>query len=301
MKKILLFMAALAMILLSGCGTEQEKTPYAEGKLPVAVSFHAMDQLAKAIGGNYIDTRVIIPDGEEPHNYQPKASDLEAISKARVVILNGAGLEPWAEKALSSAQKTELIVTVSNAAVPIYVEGKDHGHHDGDGNIDPHTWLSPENAKIEALHIRDAFIRADPDHEKEYTQNYETFAKSIDEMVQEYKGKFEQTQRKSFVTGHAAFSYLARDFGLTQYSITDVFASGEPSARQLADLTEQCKKDGIHTVFIEEMDNPKVSETLAKEIGASIETIDTLESGDPDESYISAMKANLEKIYQSLL
>ena len=88
---------------------------------------------------------------------------------------------------------------------------------------------------------------------------------------------------------------------MTQYSVTDVFASGEPSARQLAELTEQCKKDGIHTVFIEEMDNPKVSETLAKEIGASIETIDTMESGDPEESYLTAMRANLEKIYQSLL
>ena len=103
-------------------------------------------------------------------------------------------------------------------------------------------------------------------------------------MVNEYKGKFEKTQRKSFVTGHAAFAYLARDFGLTQYSVTDVFASGEPSARQLAELTEQCKKDGIHTVFIEE-----------------IETIDTMESGDPEESYLTAMRANLEKIYQSLL
>lgn len=302
MKKLLLFITMITMLLLAGCSTAPEKTPFAEGKLPVAVSFHAMDQLAKAIGGDYVDIHVIIPDGEEPHDFQPKASDLTALAKARVLVLNGGDLENWAEKAVaSSGNKDLLVVTAADGADLIHVEGEGHDHHHDDHGIDSHVWLSPQNAKIEARHVCDAFSKADPDHADKYEQNYQAFASSIDEMVNEYKGKFEKTQRKSFVTGHAAFAYLARDFGLTQYSVTDVFASGEPSARQLAELTEQCKKDGIHTVFIEEMDNPKVSETLAKEIGASIETIDTMESGDPEESYLTAMRANLEKIYQSLL
>lgn len=88
------------MLLLAGCSTAPEKTPFAEGKLPVAVSFHAMDQLAKAIGGDYVDIHVIIPDGEEPHDFQPKASDLTALAKARVLVLNGGDLENWAEKPL---------------------------------------------------------------------------------------------------------------------------------------------------------------------------------------------------------
>lgn len=202
-----------------------------------------MDQLAKAIGGDYVDIHVIIPDGEEPHDFQPKASDLTALAKARVLVLNGGDLENWAEKAVaSSGNKDLLVVTAADGADLIHVEGEGHDHHHDDHGIDPHVWLSPQNAKIEARHVCDAFSKADPDHADKYEQNYQAFASSIDEMVNEYKGKFEKTQRKSFVTGHAAFAYLARDFGLTQYSVTDVFASGEPSARQLAELTEQCKK-----------------------------------------------------------
>ncbi len=120
-------------------------------------------------------------------------------------------------------------------------------------------------------------------------------------MFSQYDEKFRSTEKKAFVTGHAAFAYLCRDFGLSQNSVEDVFAEGEPSAQQLAALVEYCRAHRTTTVFSEEMASPEVSRTLAAEVGAKVETIDTLESADADgKSYLARMEDNLTKIYASL-
>ena len=119
-------------------------------------------------------------------------------------------------------------------------------------------------------------------------------------MYKEYDNKFKTVSRKDFVTGHAAFAYLARDFGLKQNSVEDVFAEGEPSAKKLKELTDYCKAEKINTIFVEDMVSPKVSETLAKEVGAKAVKIYTLESKEDGKTYIQSMQSNLEKIYASL-
>ena len=93
---------------------------------------------------------------------------------------------------------------------------------------------------------------------------------------------------------------MARDFGLKQNSVEDVFAEGEPSAKKLKELTDYCKAEKINTIFVEDMVSPKVSETLAKEVGAKAVKIYTLESKEDGKTYIQSMQANLEKIYASL-
>ncbi|HWR61400.1 MAG TPA: zinc ABC transporter substrate-binding protein, partial [Clostridia bacterium] len=102
------------------------------------------------------------------------------------------------------------------------------------------------------------------------------------------------------VTGHAAFGYLCRDFGLVQSSVRDIYAEGEPSAQQLAELVEYCRENNITTIFAEEMASPEVSQTLANEVGAKVETIYTIENSDGDKTYIERMEENLVKIYDSL-
>ncbi len=98
----------------------------------------------------------------------------------------------------------------------------------------------------------------------------------------------------NFVTGHAAFAYLSRDFGLEQNSVEDVFAEGEPNAAQLAKLIEYVKENNITTIFAEEMASPEVSKTLAKEVGAKVETIYTIESKEDDKTYLQRMDENLK-------
>ena len=103
------------------------------------------------------------------------------------------------------------------------------------------------------------------------------------------------------MTGHAAFAYLCRDFGLQQKSVEDIFATGEPSPQQLAALVEFARAKNVKTIFAEKMVSPAVSQTLAAEIGAKVVAIYTMESAEEGKSYLERMHDNLEEIYQSLM
>lgn len=301
-KYMLCLLLCLPLLFFSGCGPAPARQAASPDKLPVVVSFHAMELLAKAVGGEHVDVHTIIPSGAEPHDFQPKSSDLEALMQARLFIINGCNLEPWAEKAVEASHNEDLkLITASDGANLHYVEMKTIlPGREAQTLVDPHVWLSPENAKTEAHNMATAFAEADPEHATYYKQRYDDFARDIDTLRSEYAVKFAAAPSRTFVTGHAAFSYLARDFNLTQLSLTNVFASGEPSVRHLKELADACKEAHIRTIFVEHGESPKIAETLAQETGATLATIDTLEEGEEGDTYLGVMQDNLEKIYQSL-
>lgn len=297
-----LFVALLST--LSGCGFSQNTTPekkvLSSNKLQVMVSFNAMKEMAEAIGKDKIDVKTIIPDGTEPHDFEPKASDLKGLHTANVFIYNGLGMEKsWVEKSLQAADNKNLIVSNASKGAPA-LPATGEAEIEAGAQYDPHLWLSLKGAEIEAKNIADALISADPANKAFYEANYKTFYNQLDTLYQEYNQKFQTVSTKDFVTGHAAFAYLARDFNLKQNSVEDVFASGEPSAKKLKELTDYCKSHNIKTIFVEDMVSPKVSDTLANEVGAKAEKIYTLESKEDGKDYMKSMRDNLEKIYQSL-
>jgi len=304
LKKLFLCVVLLCTALsLSACGSSAnsssaDKQP--QGKLKVVVSFNAMKEFAQAIGRDKVDIQTIIPDGTEPHDFEPKANDLEGLSTAKVFIYNGFGMEnSWMDKALQAVNNKNLvIVEASKGAAPI--TNTDPEVIKEDGQYDPHLWISLKGAEIEAENIKNAFVAADPGNKDYYEKNYSDFYNQLEQLYNEYDKKFASVTNKSFVTGHAAFGYVARDFGLKQNSVEDVFADGEPSAKKLKELTEYCKENQIKTIFVEDMVSPKVSEALAKEVGAKAEKIYTIESKEDNKDYIQSIHDNLEKIYNSL-
>jgi len=289
-KHIAVFLtAALMLVSLAGCG--KGAGTGSSGKIEVAVSFNPMAELARAVGGDKIDVYTIIPDGAEPHDFELKAKDIESLANARVFVYNGAGMEPWAQDAVAASQNSSLISVDASKGCDLITT---------DGAADPHIWLSLRMAEVQAQNIRDALVQADPENKGYYEANCSSFVSSAEQLYQEYKGKFGSLSNKNFVTGHAAFAYFCRDFGLQQNSIENVFAEGEPTAKKIAELVEFCKKYNVHTVFMEELASPKVSETLANEIGAKVEKIYTLESSEGNDSYLDAMRKNLSLVYESL-
>ncbi|MDD2993535.1 MAG: metal ABC transporter substrate-binding protein [Pygmaiobacter sp.] len=307
--------AALVLFLLAGltaCGSSggssisAASSPAAPSsanstseKLNVSVSFNAIKEFAEAIGKDKVEVSTIIPDGMEPHDFEPKAQDLVALSGADVFIYNGLGMEAWAEKAIIAAGNTALI-TVDASAGADAIKSTDPAEVSEHGQYDPHLWLSITGAKTELENIKNAFVKADPANESFYETNYQDYTAQLDALYQEYSEKFKTVESKSFVTGHAAFGYLCRDFGLEQNSVEDVFAEGEPTAQQLAELVDYCRTNHVTTVFAEEMASPDVSNTLANEVGATVQTIYTMESAEDDLSYLQRMESNLSKIYDSL-
>ncbi|WP_032120760.1 metal ABC transporter solute-binding protein, Zn/Mn family [Clostridium amazonitimonense] len=286
------------LVFLAGCGSTQdaEKTDNkVDKRVAVVASFNAMAELTKAIGGDKIELTTIVPSGVEAHDFEPKPRDIASLSKASLFIYNGLGMEPWAKDMLKSIDNKNLeIIEAFKEADLIKNSGEEIGEH---GEFDPHVWLSLKEAKVQANSIKEGLIKVDSNNKDYYESNYKEFSKKIDDLKAEYEKKITSLERKDLVTGHAAFAYLCRDFGIQQHSVEDVFAEGEPTSQKIKELIDLSKKIKIKTVFMEENASPKVSETIAKEVGAKVDTINTLESeGD----YINTMKENLEKIYNSL-
>jgi len=299
MKKAAVFVLVLSLVIsLVGCGTGASGEITGE-KIKVSVSFDALKEFTAAVGGDKVEISTIIPDGTEPHDFEPKAQDLVALSSASVFIYNGLGMEPWAEDAVTAATNKALIVVVaSDGITPITNTGAEEIEEHG--QYDPHIWLSLKCAETEVTNIKDALIKADPDNKDYYEDNCSSYISKLEDLYNDYSQKFASVEKKNFVTGHAAFAYLCRDFGLSQNSVEDVFAEGEPTAMQLTKLVEYCKSNNVTTVFAEEMASPEVSETLANEVGAQVKTIFTIESTEDGKTYLERMADNLSEIYESL-
>ncbi|MEE3453648.1 metal ABC transporter solute-binding protein, Zn/Mn family [Dialister sp.] len=282
-------------LLLSACGHE---TPPPSGKIAAAASFGAMEILTKEIGGNLVDVTSLVPAGTEPHDFEPRTKDLIKIKNARLFVYNGMGMEHWADKVLSSASHDNLIIVEASKGIqPIPIESEEERAEHGD--YDPHTWLGLSEAKEEARAIRDGLISASPENRETFEKNYLRFAAEIDEIRNKARKSIAGASRKELVTGHAAFAYLARDLNLSQESVEDAFATGEPPARKLIELMEYCKARKVKTIFTEETMDPALARTLAEEAGARIETLDTMETAD-HEKYADVMRENVRKIVEAV-
>lgn len=307
-KLVLVFCMLFALVSLAGCGGTQESSSsdssssQAESsadKVQVAVSFNAMKEFVEAVGKDKVEVHTIIPDGTEPHDFEPTAKDLTSLKNAKVFVYNGLGMEPWAEKAVSAADNKDLISVEATKGIDLITnddpeEVKEHGQYD------PHAWLSLKNAQVEVKNIADALAQADPNNADFYKSNSDAYIKQLEDLYDEYNQKIQAEPNKNIVTGHAAFAYFCRDFGLKQNSVEDTFAEGEPSAQQLATLVQYCKDNNVKIIFAEEMASPSVSKTLADEVGAKVETIYTIEGNEDNLSYLDRMKSNLDKVYESL-
>ena len=318
-KRIGALFVALSLFLLCSCGAPPSADTGDES-MQVVVTFDALYEIAAAVCGDGVTIIKIIPDGVEAHDFEPKPKDLTALSSADILIVGGLGMEPWAERAVSAAGNEGLtVVDVSSGFEPISLsadehdEHSDHDHDDHDhdehdhandehdhGEYDPHAWLSLKCAAAMARSVRDALTTADPAGADEYAQNCDAFTAQLDALYDEYSVKLGATSNKTIVTSHAVLAYLCRDFGLTQNSVSGVFAEGEPSAKQLAELVDFCRENGITTILAESLASPQISETLAKNAGATVKTIYTIEGAEDGMSYIERMSANLAVIYDSL-
>ncbi|MDR0906442.1 MAG: zinc ABC transporter substrate-binding protein [Oscillospiraceae bacterium] len=280
MKKLIAtVLAASAIFALAACGVKTQETD--DGKLHIVVTTDALYELANIAGGDRVSV-VNIANGAEPHDFEPKPKDIEAIQEADLFIYNGLGIDVWAE----------------GVDAPNSLAAAEIGDNAIDG--DPHMWLSPSGAFLMIESISEMLVELEPESKDYFVEKFAAFMAEMAELVTEFTPKFDAATRKTFVTGHAALGYLARDFGLEQKSVEDVFASGEPTAKQLAELAEYCNANGIKIILAEEAASKAVSETLARECGAGISTIYTMERAEDGLGFVDRMRNNLETVLEAL-
>ena len=166
---------------------------------------------------------------------------------------------------------------------------------------DPHTWLDPEKAGEEAQIIADKLSELDKEHKEIYQKNAKKFISKAQELTKKYQPIFEKAKKKTFVTQHTAFSYLAKRFGLQQLGIAGISPEQEPNARQLTEIQEFVKTYKVKTIFTESNASSKVAETLIKSTGVRLKTLNPLEA-DPqnDKNYLENLEENMSILAKEL-
>lgn len=277
-------------LLLVGCGNDT-KEKVDNDKVQVTVSISPLKEFVEVIGGDKVQVTSLVPDNVEAHDFEIKARDAEDVMNKACFIYNGAHMEDWLD---------ELKETVSDSKVKFIDSSVNSEIIKEDGKEDPHLWLSLKEAQNQCKTIMEALSDADSENKEYYEENYNKYVKELDNLYNEYLPKFESLSNKYFITGHEAFGYLCRDFGLEQKSLSDLYGEGEATAKTYESLAKFCNDNKIKTIFSESSETSEEAETLANEINGKVQSIYSLESKVKGKTYIEAMRYNCEKIYNSM-
>ncbi|HEY7844016.1 MAG TPA: metal ABC transporter substrate-binding protein [Bradyrhizobium sp.] len=268
----------------------------AEDRLNVVASFSILADFVKNVGGDKVNVVTLVGPNGDVHVYTPASSDAKKNADARILFINGLGLEGWLPRLVQSAGSKATIVTASNGIAPIK-----HG-----SDADPHAWQSVPNVKIYVGNIRDALIAADPADTAVFRANAERYLGELDTLDANVRSAIARIplERRKVITTHNAFGYFAAAYGVEFVAPVGVSTETEPSARDIADLIRQIKADKIPAVFLENLSDDRLIARIAAETGAkSGGTLysDSLtgEKG-PAPTYIDLIRHNIKALTSAL-
>ncbi|KAB2857916.1 MAG: metal ABC transporter substrate-binding protein, partial [Bauldia sp.] len=264
-RRTALVAAALAALVLSAPpGHAQEKL---QEKLKVTATFSILADFVKNVGGGRVEVSTLVGANGDAHVYAPTPADAKTLGAARLVVANGLGFEGWIDRLIkSSAAKADLALA-SKGVKPRRAEDG-HAH----ASNDPHAWQSVANAKVYVANIRDVLVAADPAGKAAYEANAAAYTAKLDALDREVKEQVAKipADRRRIITTHDAFGYFKAAYGVDFIAPQGVSTESEASAKDVAKIIGQIKKQKIPAVFLENVSDPRLLERIAKESGAKV-------------------------------
>jgi ABC-type Zn uptake system ZnuABC Zn-binding protein ZnuA/ABC-type Mn2+/Zn2+ transport system permease subunit len=289
--------AALA-VLAAGCGSNNGGSA-GSGQVKVVATTTQIGDFARAVGGDRAQVVQLLQPNTDPHDYEPRPTDVRETADADVVLLNGDELDHWMEEVVEQAGGKPTVVDLGERA-PVKVAGDDAGEHAA--KYDPHWWHDPRNVEAAVVTIRDALTKANADAKDVYARNADAYlgkVRALDRGIAACIDRVPAQQRK-LVTDHDAFNYFARRYRIEVVGavIPSQTTQAQASAGDVARLTRLIKSEGVKAVFPESSINPKLARAIARQSGATSDLTlygDTL--GPKDSSgatYLSMEQANAD-------
>lgn len=278
------------------------QTPSENNKIEVSASFYPLYFLASEIAKEKAEVFNITPAGVEPHDYDPTPQDIVRVQKSKLLVINGAGFEPWLDKIKGELQNTAIVDTTEGITLQEGTEEHEEEEveeHEEEPK-DPHVWLSPTLAKSQVDKILQGYIQVDPSNRAFYEANTKDLKQKLDELDKKFEQGLSSCKQKNFVTSHAAFGYLAQEYNLTQVSISGLSPEEEPSPAEMAEVTKFARENNVKYIFFETLVSPKLSETIAKEVGAKTLVLDPIEGIEQGKNYFTVMEENLRNLQTAL-
>ena len=287
--------AGLALLMTAAPASAQDK-------LKVLATFSILGDFVKNVGGDRVEVATLVGPNSDAHVYAPAPADAKKVADAKVVIVNGLGYEGWMSR-LAKASGSKAPVVVASKGVKERKAAGGHGH----GGADPHAWQSVANAKVYVANIRDALIAADPAGKAAYEANAAAYLGKLDALDADVKAAVAAipADRRKIISTHDAFGYFQQAYGVEFIAPQGVSTEAEPSARDVARIITQVKKQKIPAVFLENIADPRLMERIAHESGARIGGklySDALtDSKGEAPSYIDLMRHNMKTLSAALM
>ena len=300
--------AALSGLLMSCGGTQDSTVTPVADRLIVAASFYPIAEIVQRVGGDDVQLLALTAPGVEPHDSELSAKQLEELSKANIVFYIGGGFQPDLEKAIASLPDTAIAIDLLKSVDLIASEEEEKeedGHDHGHSETDPHVWLDPANMVKMSVIVSQEIAKAEASLTSTLAERQTEYANELNEVGTLIDTTFATCDRKELVTAHDAFAYFTTRANLVAVPISGIDPENEPSAKELEATAKIARDKNVTTVFFEEILPKAFADTVAKAIGASIDSInavETISQSDLDAgvTYSSIMKSNITKISTAL-
>lgn len=307
-KVFLIFLMFFIIIFSVGCNSRKEEKKIqkveenkidTKKELLIYTSFFPVEEFTNKIVGDKFKVKSIINYTKPPHGFELTSNMLKEISKADLIIYNGANMEEFINDLKAVVKDEKKFLNLSQGLTLLK-----SGELKTDENVNPHTWLSIKNAIIQLDTIYKKISSLDPKNESYYKNNFDKAKKEFIKLDKKFEKELSEVKDKNkyFVVSHAAFNYLANDYGLKQVAVTGLSPEDEPSAKKLKTISDFVKKNKISTIFFEGKATPKVAETLARETKVKtsiLYTMEVLTEKEKNLGYIELMKINLNNLIKS--
>ena len=293
---MLFCLLASLCLLLTGCGGTNTAGGGKDGSFHIVTSFYPMYvatiNITQGVDGVTV-TNMTKPQTGCLHDYQLMTEDMKTLEKADAFVINGAGMESFLDKVVEQ-QKNLKIIDASKGIELL----KD------DDEENPHVWLSVTDAILQVTNIAEQLKAADPKHADAYEKNAAAYIKKLEALKAEMHAELDTVPNKDIVTFHEAFPYFAKEFGLNIISVVEREPGTEPTPAELQETIEQVKKLPVKVLFTEPQYSPSAAETIARETGAKIYTLDPVVTGEANDeainAYIDTMKKNMKTLKTAL-
>jgi zinc/manganese transport system substrate-binding protein len=298
-----LILVGLAVAAAVPASAQQEAT-----KLKVVATFSILGDFARNVGGDRVDVTTLVGPNGDVHVYTPTTADAEAIRNARLVIVNGLGLEGWLPRLVEASGGHATTVVATHGIVPRKIAAGEILSRDrGAGSVDPHAWQSVASAEIYVANIRDAMVAADPANAATYRASASAYLSKLETLDRDVREALAPipAERRKVISTHSAFGYFAAAYDITFVAPQGVSTESEPSARNITTVITQIKKEKIPAVFLENVSDPRLVRQIASETGAGIGGTlysDSLTAKDGEApSYIDMVRHNIRTVASALM
>ncbi|MBF9234730.1 metal ABC transporter solute-binding protein, Zn/Mn family [Microvirga alba] len=272
-------------------------------KLKVIATFSILGDLVRSVGGDRVEVTTLVGPNGDAHVYSPTPADGRRLTEAKVVFSNGLKFEGWIDRLVKSSGTKAATVQAAKGVKPLKSEDHGHDHH---GEFDPHAWQSIANAKIYVANIRDALVAADAAGKAAYEANAAEYLKKLDSLEADVKRLVASipAERRRIITSHDAFRYFEDAYEIEFIAPQGVSTDSEASAKDVAKIIGQIKREKITAIFVENVSDPRLMERIAKETGARIgERVFSDALSDPSGpagTYIDMMRHNIRAFSSAL-